>query len=131
MIKLYQRLASIVDAELRCEKRGNTEWQEKHAKKIESMVKEHLPSGSGIDSGCRLSSDSTGKKLIICSAYHCMNEGGYYDGWVNFIVIVKPSLQFGIELNIVGRFSENKSAYGLKDYLFEVFDEALNREIVD
>jgi len=45
-----------------------------------------------------------------------MNEHGFYDGWTEHRITVKPSLAFGFELTISGR-DRNE----IKDYLSDVF----------
>jgi hypothetical protein len=90
---------------------------ESRIKRLESL----LPSGSGIDSGCKiLSSDSGKDKVKISFSFHHLNDGGFYDGWTDHILTVNPTLT-GIELNISGK---NKN--DIKDYLYQVFEECLN-----
>lgn len=122
---LYRELASLVQARLNCEKSGNAEWHSKHTERIERLVKEYLPSGSGFDSGTKLDLDSsTGDKLVFGTAFHHMNESGMYDGWTPHVVTVRPSLAFGFNLSISGR-----DRNGIKEYIGELFGLALNEEI--
>jgi hypothetical protein len=53
-----------------------------------------------------------------------MDDVGYYDGWTEHTLTVRPSLAFGIDLKFSGR---NRNQ--IKDYLHEVFHEALTHEI--
>lgn len=123
---LYQELATIVDARLRCEKVGNAEWYEKHTEVIEHIEKNFLPSGSGIDSGCKIDlAKSTGEKIVITSSYHTMDDNGMYAGWIDFTVTITASLQFGLNLSIKGNFGKHQD---LKDYLHEVFSTDLTAE---
>ena len=123
--KVYQRLSSLINARLNCIESGNDEWFDKHDDAIDYIVDNNLPSGSGVDSGCEIDKDKH-EVLNITSSYHTMDENGYYGPWVDFTVKVKPSLQFGIDLAITGPFAKH---FGLKDYLYDLFDYALN-EIV-
>lgn len=117
---VYQVLASLVDARLRCLKTGN-EWADKHEENILAICKNELPSGSGINCGTKIDLDkSTGDKLVFNMSFHHMNDGGYYDGWTEHVVTVKPSLQFDIELSISGR-DRNQ----IKEYLYETYRLAL------
>jgi len=126
MKTLAQKLARTLTARNNCVESGNKEWQDIHELKLD-MLMDKLPSGSGIDSGNQLDLDcSACDKLVINSSYHCMNSFGSYDGWVDYKVTVTPSLQHGIYINIAGYFSLNKNAYGLKEYLHEKYDSALN-----
>lgn len=89
MQNVFTQIASRIVAMRNCEKVGNTEWRNKHKTAIESLVKEHAPSGSGFDNGTRFDYDkSTGAKLIFHTSFHHMNETGYYDGWTEHTVTV-------------------------------------------
>ena len=49
-----------------------------------------------------------------------MNENGFYDGWTDHTLTVRPSLVHGIELEISGRNRND-----IKEYLHETFHSAL------
>lgn len=52
---LCTTLACLVFARLNCLKDDyNKEWAAKHKDRAEALVKEHMPSGSGFDSGTTL-----------------------------------------------------------------------------
>lgn len=127
---MYQAIACAINARANCEKSDNAEWFERWTNTIDEY-NSMLPSGSGIDSGTFVSLiESTGEKIVIVSSIHCMDDNGMYDGWIDFKVIVKPSLMHGIIMNIVGRFSERHNKYAhLVDYLHEVFYDALMQAI--
>lgn len=130
MKSLAQAIAQTIGSRNNCINSGNAEWLDNHERKIENTLMPKLPSGSGIDSGNDLDYDkSTGEKLVINSAFHTMNDAGYYDGWVNYRVVVTASLQHGFDLDIIGNFSSNKNAYDLEDYLYEVYDHALGSAV--
>lgn len=123
-MKVYQRIASLLNAIAYCEKSNNTEWLAKHRETLENVCSNYLPSGSGIDSGTTLESESTDSKLILSTAYHHMDENGYYDGWTQHIVTVRPSFDTcGFSLTISG-----KNRNDIKDYLHDVFTVALTAE---
>jgi hypothetical protein len=128
---VYQVIASKFDAYVRCVKTNNTEWIDKHYRDIEKIVKNYLPYGSGIDSGVTFDfGNSTSNKLVFDSSYHCMNDNGYYDGWIDFRVILKPSLQFGFVMQIIGRFSDRHYKYeSVRDYMYEEFEYAFGEKI--
>jgi len=120
--KLYAVLASLIQARANCIESNNEEWRDRHEDRAQSLVKEYMPSGSGFDSGTHLDWDrSTTDKLIFTTSYHAMNEGGYYDGWTNHAVIVRPSLANGYYLRITG-----PNPHEFKDYAHEVFSNALD-----
>ena len=126
-MKLYQKIAHLINAIGSCERRTppNTEWANTHADTIEQLVKDMMPSGSGIDSGTKLDFDaSTDGKLVFTFGFHHMTDGGYYDGWTEHKAIVTPDLAFSMKLKITGR-DRNQ----IKEYLHETYHYALTREI--
>lgn len=132
---LYQALSSLIDARARCiDKAATTEgdqhahWADMcdmHTDRINDIMKNSAPSGSGIDSGTKLDWDlSEPERLVFDVGYHHMNDGGYYDGWTEHAISVRPSLQFGFTLKISGR-NRNK----IKDYLHDVYYTWLTQEV--
>ena len=80
-----------------------------------------LPSGSGIDAGCKIDVErSSSDKVIINFSWHHLDENGYYDGWTDHKLIVKPKLYGDFDLKITGR----DKGY-IKDYLYDLFDTEL------
>ena len=126
MDKLYIRLAQLVGAYKRCISSGN-DWAEKHETTIKRLVKDHLPSGSGFDSGTDLDlAASTEDKLVFHTHFHHMNDGGSYDGWTDHTVTIRASLTSGFYMKISGRDRRQ-----IKDYIAEAFDCALREESDD
>jgi hypothetical protein len=119
-LPLYQAIARRLVAKANCVARKNHEWQPIHDAAAKQLTREHMPSGSGIDTGTVLGDDSTASKLIFRLSFHHMNEGGFYDGWTDHSVIVTPSLAFGFDLKVTG---QNRN--DIKDYLAETFQHAL------
>ena len=146
MKKAYQQIASSFQARINCENSIDKhdclprdyvngakcvscdnwrEWFERHTETIKSIVKEHFPSGSGFDCGTRFEFDkSNPEKLVFFTEFHHLNENGFYDGWTQHEVIVKPSLVFGFTIRVTG-----KDRNDIKDYIAECFDDALNTEV--
>jgi hypothetical protein len=78
---IYQIIASRLSAMLNCEKNGNVEWLSRHAEKIENIVKEYMPSGSGIDAGTKFDFDaSKPERLVFTFGFHHMNDGASFEG---------------------------------------------------
>jgi len=126
MAKRYQVIATAAQARITCKERGNNEWLEKWTETIENETA-NLPSGSGIDSAPKFDFEkSTPEKLIFDFGYHHMNDGGYYDGWTDHSLIVTPSLQFGFSIRITGK-DRNQT----KEYLYDVFHDALTEEVTN
>ncbi len=123
MPKVYQAIASAFTAYQNCIKSGNAELQAKHMERIELLVREWLPSGSGWDTGTKFDG-GTSDKLIFTGSFHHMNESGMYDGWTDHTVTVTPAFD-GINIKISGR-DRNQ----IKDYLADLFLNALERAAV-
>jgi hypothetical protein len=85
-----------------------------------------LPSGSGIDCGCKIQyNSSNAKKVIIEFDYHNMDEHGGYCGWTHYRLIITPSLVNTFDLHIVGR---NKN--DIKEYFYDLFSDILLQKYV-
>ncbi len=123
---LYQLIASSTQARLNCIKQEKItkqihEWTERHASNIESMVKNFMPSGSGIDNGIAFDFDkSHGEKLVFQFSFHHMDDNGMYSGWTDHTLTVTPSPAFGFELAISGRNRND-----IKEYFYDLFQSAL------
>lgn len=103
-----------------------------------------LPHGSGIDASWEVTEHDNGN-VTAKNSFHSMNDGGYYDGWMNFTVRI-----FRVKKNKLNKLkgpSEDKyqivakrgdidftlsccesrkaSFYGLTDYLGELLDDCL------
>jgi hypothetical protein len=124
---LVREFSSLLTAIGNCEKSANTEWLDRHSARMTALEDRYLPHGSGIDGApCRLDvTRSKPNRLVFAPAdFHHMNDCGMYDGWTEHEVIVTPSLAFGVDVRITGRDRSE-----IKDYLREVFEQALTREI--
>jgi hypothetical protein len=53
-----------------------------------------------------------------------MDENGFYDGWTDHTITIRPDLVFQFDMRISGR---NKNE--IKDYIAECFFHALNAEV--
>jgi hypothetical protein len=90
-------------------------WQDK----IDAIMAT-APSGSGFDSGTTLQSADE-KRLVFATAYHHMNEHGFYDGWTHHRVTATADLMHGFVLAIKGR---NKRE--IRDYIEDTFGNWLD-----
>ena len=118
---LYKQIASSLQAYKTCIENHNSEWSIKHEERIESLVENYLPSGSGIDSGVQFDLDSSKPdKLVFTFAYHHMSEG-YYKKWTEHKLTVTPSLVHDFELKITG---ENYN--DVKEYFYQIFNDAFS-----
>lgn len=131
-------------------------WIGRHRDAIDAIVKEHLPSGSGFDSGVHFDEDASHvpdedcepgtseDAIVLRTSFHHMDENGTYCGWSESVIRVTPSLAHGAIVKIETDYSgvddegyepdEEGNAWtldrdGHDEYLSEVFNEALNTEI--
>lgn len=137
-MKFYQFCASKLSAIRNCVSQAvihasdsveNTRWlemAESHRDALETAVKNFAPSGSGFDSGTILDEDaSTDKKLVFRTAFHHMNETGYYDGWTWHTVIVRPAFD-GVLVSVGGRNRNDIKEY-ISDQFYNIGLEELDR----
>jgi hypothetical protein len=120
-VPLYSAIAALLATIERCKSSGSREWADHHQDSLDALLKEHLPSGSGIDNGTQLvTAVCKANRLVFQCDFHHMNEHGYYDGWTHHRVIVSPSLELGAVLKVLGR---NRN--GIKEYLHDVFHQVM------
>lgn len=122
-MKLYKRIAQTLQAIENCQQTGNQVWIDKHTDTLHDLEK-LLPSGSGIDAGCKIGSGSTHDKIVIEFDYHLMNENGMYERWIDFGLRITPSLCNDFDIHITGRDKD-----GIKEYLYDLFYDALETEV--
>ena len=114
---IYQVIARAFTAHSNCAKAGN-KLQSNWENMIDDIVEECFPSGSGVDNGTKFNWEkSTCNRLVFDTAFHHMDEHGYYDGWTEHQVIVTASLSFGYDIRITGRNRND-----IKEYLHELFN---------
>jgi hypothetical protein len=81
------------------------------------MVENYLPCGSGFDNGTKFNWDeSKDNKLVFDTAFHHMNEGGYYDGWTEHKIIITSDLMNDFNVKITG-----KNHNQIKEYIHSCF----------
>jgi hypothetical protein len=116
---IYKSIAKSLNAWSNCVKSNNKEWEDKHEERISELINE-LPHGSGLDGEWSLDFEkSNDKQLTFYMQYHCMNENGMYDGYVDFTLKVKASLQFDVDLFITGNFGKYQD---VKEYLYDILN---------
>lgn len=121
---VYRELATRIAAIEGCEKAGDTKWQQKHKDVINSITKAYFPSGNGI-SNCSI--DMTQHKILLIHGTYKIRRPFLSKG-VDFAIKVRPSLEHGTILTIVGKFGKEQDS---KDMLWELFDRTLNEKITD
>ena len=115
---LYRKLAQYIEARENCIKNKNDDWTDKWDEKIDKIIN-NLPHGSGIDGKTEIDLEkSNSNRIVINSEFHHMNDGGFYDGWTNFTIVIKPSLAHLFELQIKGKFGKYQDTRGYLEELF-------------
>ena len=123
-VVLYKAVASRLDGYQRSKVGNKPEWSREHEVILNQLL-DRLPSGAGWDCGVKLDLDASNpEKLVFYGSFHHMDDKGYYDGWTDHTIIVKPSLFTEITLKVTGR---NRN--GIKDYLHQMFHESLTQMI--
>ena len=123
-MKLYKYLANQLSRIAYMERNDRDQDADDIRSTVDDFVKANFPRGSGFDAGTHLDWDkSTTSKLVFRTEFHHMNDVGYYDGWTQHEVIVKPSFLFDCDIRITGR-DRNQ----IKDYIDEVFNNTLARD---
>lgn len=124
MTMLAKLLAQTVQARANCVESGNAEWHGRHSHAIHALVRALMPSGSGIDAGTKIDLPaSTPDKLVFTTAFHHMDQNGFYDGWTEHTVRVTPTFG-GIDIAISGRNRND-----VKDLLHGAFYAALMQDV--
>lgn len=121
----YAAIASALEARANCERSGNHEWFARHTERIESLVREHAPSGSGFDSGTDFAFDASRPgRLVFDTSFHHMDENGFYDGWTSHRVAIVPTFE-GIDVaSITGRDRND-----IKEYIADCFSALADIEV--
>lgn len=123
--EFYSRIANLFIAHENCVASGNKQYEVIHENHLEEMVKENLPRGSGFNNGTKFNwEESSRNKLVFDTAFHHMDENGYYCGWSEHKVIVTPDLLFGFNIRVTG-----KNVRDIKDYIAEMFSNFEWREV--
>lgn len=123
-VTVAHAIANLLFAISHAPERNTEVWTARNRARLDSIIKEHMPSGSGFDNGTTLAENSTPDKLVFHTDFHHMNEGGFYTHWSQYDVTAKASFLYGIALLIGGRDSNQ-----VKDHIYEVFKTALEQEI--
>jgi hypothetical protein len=117
-MNVYQALSQALESQLNSARQTSaSEWHARWTNYIADVCKQCLPGGSGFDAGTQLDSErSTSDKLVFNTAFHHMNENGFYDGWTHHKVIIKPAFN-GVHMSITG---PNRNA--IKDLIADAFE---------
>ena len=89
-------------------------------KKItKEFLANNLPSGSGFDSEWHISEKDG---IFTCkSEFHCLNESGFYDGFLPFIVVIDAMRPLDFRLF----FTEDTDYADLQEYIDDTIADIL------
>ncbi len=130
---LYSELSGLIQARRnsaqniakRPEASNSQYWCDKHRDTIDSLVKQHMPHGSGFDAGTIIDLDAShADKLVFHTSFHHMNDGGFYDGWTEHTITVTPALHGDFHLRISGRNRND-----IKEMVYQDFDYLLRTDV--
>jgi hypothetical protein len=120
---VIQALAGSISARSNSYVAGNKDWFEKHSDRAKQLIKDFLPSGGGFDSGCTVDFEaSSPETIVIHTSFHHMNDNGFYDGWTEHKITIRPSFISEIDIKVSG-INRNE----IKDYIAETFEIALTQ----
>ncbi|BCV23271.1 hypothetical protein [Gelria sp. Kuro-4] len=126
--KVYQELALCFGAWKRAKECEDEDWKDRWAQRINEIVRQNLPSGGGFDIPIRFDFETSSEdRLILHGSFHEM-EDGFYADWYDFAVVVTPSLAFGFNVTIRGRFGKKQD---LKDFIGDVLCGCLSNEFYE
>ena len=122
-MKIYQRIAVLVEV-------ANGAISKDHKTsaidKLEEIIKEKFPHGSGFDEGVTVDlSNSTGKKIVFKTKFHHLGESGCYEAWTSHAVTIRPSFVEEIDIEISGRNYKD-----IKDFIHEAFYDILLSDFI-
>jgi len=124
-MKLYQLFDKHITGS-----KAKPPYNEYHLDRLNELL-DKLPTGSGIDAGTTIAfEECRWNKIVFNSAFHVMDDRGFYDGWIEFKVIVRPSFG-GFDLKIEPLQRKRYFDNHVHDYVFDVFHDALDSEIGD
>ena len=86
----------------------------------QTRINDLLPHGSGFDNGTKIESVND-SKIVFSTAFHHMDDNGFYCGWTEHKVIVTASLQHGFIIRCTG-----KNKRDIKEYIENVLGEILD-----
>lgn len=121
--KLINVIASLSVARSNCENSGMGEWMRTHAARLDQLAREFLPSGSGFDNGTTIVPDKCDAgRLVFRTAFHHMDENGFYCGWTHHVVTARPSLIGGYTVSVSG---SNRN--DIREFIADTFHAALSQ----
>ena len=118
-----QALVTALIAKRNCMRRSdNIAMMERWIVRIEELA-DLLPSGSGFDNDTQFIEDESGEtRLVFSTAFHHMNDGGYYAGWSEHKIVVVPTFE-GFDIRVTGRDKN-----GIKEYIAETINDILSSD---
>jgi hypothetical protein len=121
-MKVYTRIAQLVHAI----QTQNPEWSAISSDKLDDLLYQYLPHGSGFDMGTKIDLDkSTAEKVYLVAPFHHMDQNGFYCGWSDHVIRITPSLRDGFDLKIS---NPDRAKSWDMEYFYETFQYALSQD---
>ena len=111
---------------------------------LDELISNHLPNGAGIED-CQLDYEASKRDcLVFTLCYHRMSEVGFYCGYSDHQIVLRPSLSYDFDLSVTcseilideyedeeneGTMLEEDVTESVNDYLGEWFSEAMQETI--
>jgi hypothetical protein len=127
MKPLYEAIYTALLARDNCRTPGFARPEMAHTwdESLAHLATKLLPRGAGFDCGTRiLGRTQNGSGFILETEFHHMDDNGFYDGWTEHRITVRPSFVGGFDLTISGQNRDD-----VKGYIAEVFNAALMRPV--
>lgn len=115
---LFQRIAVLLGAMENCRVKNTPEareWFLKHQGRLDNLLKQHLPHGSGFDADPKIDMrdgeegrpEDPDKTYTIVAPFHKMDENGFYCGWIDLYIRVTASLTSEFDLQVTSMDDAN------------------------
>lgn len=128
--KVYKRIAQLTNVIDHCLNSNSDTWFEScniHEDKLDKIINDIFPSGSGFDGGTTIDYRKCIKnRIVIDSAYHHMDHNGYYANWEHFEIIITPNLAHDYDIRLKSKGRWNRKYNYTKEYILEMFVNCLD-----
>ena len=122
-MNVIKAIVQAITAQENCERNGAPITAQMWGEVIRRLASECLPSGSGFDAGTTIGGAGD-RCVFLHTSYHHMNQHGFYDGWTEHTISVRPSFLHELDISIGGR-----DRNGIKDVIHDAMNAALRAEV--
>ncbi len=115
---LFRRIAVLLGAMENCRVKNtpdSRDWFLKHQERLDDLLKQHLPHGSGFDAEPKMlmygdgdeGPENPDQEYTIVAPFHKMDANGYYCGWIDLYIRVTASLASEFDLHVTSTDDAN------------------------